>query len=152
MVAASLPTALPKKRPAECRRAKASKRQSSNAARGEAQRRSQFATSLSTKEPFATPTTRQVFWLPDRSTGCTFPRKEAQWAAARSGYGSVRSRLQRRDRNGLAPFSLFFSRDDKPRETPSVEGGQSSTVVRNVNEPASMAGGKILCDQADWRQ
>jgi hypothetical protein len=43
----------------------------------------------------------QVFWLPDRSTGRAFPSKPD------SGFlGGVRHRLQRRVRNGFAPFSL----------------------------------------------
>ena len=31
-----------------------------------------------------------------------------------------RPRLQRRDRNGIAPFSLFFPPGDKPGGTPRV--------------------------------
>jgi hypothetical protein len=65
----------------------------------------------SAQETFATlGPSRQVFWLPDRPTGRAFPR------LARSGSCGGRSRLQRRDRNGFAPFSLFFPRGDKPPE------------------------------------
>ena len=65
----------------------------------------------SAQETFATlRLSRQVFWLPDRPTGRAFPR------LARSGSCGGRSRLQRRDRNGFAPFSLFFPRGDKPPE------------------------------------
>ena len=51
-------------------------------------------------------------------------RLPAKWSGGvgrpffvRSGIRSVRPRLQRRDRNGLAPFSLFFPRTPS-RETP----------------------------------
>ncbi len=41
----------------------------------------------------------KVFWLPALSTPCAFPIE--QWHKSR-----FRPRLQRRDRNGFAPFSL----------------------------------------------
>lgn len=74
--------------------------------------RGRGATSFSSKEPFAKKmTSGQVFWLSDRTTDCTFPRHPVPTVVC----CSVRPRLQRRDRNGFAPFSLFFSR------TPSYE-------------------------------
>jgi hypothetical protein len=69
---------------------------------------------FSAKDSFAKPTTGQVFWLPDQTTGCTFPQGVFPAVVCRS----VRPRLQRRDRNGITPFSLFFSPGHKPRESP----------------------------------
>jgi hypothetical protein len=60
-------------------------------------------------------TNGQVFWLPDRPTCRTFPPRTCE-AVAICG---VRPRLQRRDRNGFAPFSLFFTPDAKSKATPT---------------------------------
>ncbi len=81
----------------------------------------------------------QVFWLPDRPTRCAFP--SIQSTVARS---SGRPRLQRRDRNGFAPFSLFtrqscvtgeYLSDDCTviRDQPSVKS-DDGTVVGQLNE------------------
>ena len=70
----------------------------------------------SSKEPIAKTDTRQVFWLPDRPTRYPFPRDRL--VIPRSGFGSVRPRLQRRDRNGFTPFSLFSLQNTKSQRTP----------------------------------
>ena len=70
----------------------------------------------------------QVFWLPDRSTDDAFPQKIC------SGVCRVRPRLQRRDRNGIAPYSLFFEGDHisppTPRSTVTIASGSA-----RVNHP-----------------
>jgi len=72
--------------------------------------------------------------------------RPCQRAVAGSGFRSVRTRLQRRDRNGFTPFSLFFFRDHKSRKTPSVEGHQSITAAAFVNESIAVRYAESLCD------
>ena len=63
------------------------------------------------RRPLGT-TPGQVFWLPDQSTNRAFP------SFVLSGGCGVRPRLQRRDRDGFAPSSLFSRAGHKPDEHP----------------------------------
>jgi len=58
-------------------------------------------------------TSGQVFWLPDQSTHRAFP------STILSGICGFCPRLQRRDRDGFTPSSLFSRTDNKSHEHPS---------------------------------
>jgi len=47
----------------------------------------------------------------------------------------VRSRLQRRDRNGIAPFSLFFRTRRQAAPNTSCQGRESITALVGVKRP-----------------
>lgn len=75
-------------------------------------------------------TSGQVFWLPDQSTHRAFP------SMILSGICGFRPRLQRRDRDGFTPSSLFSRTDNKSHEHPCRFGivpipEKNSTVDRN---------------------
>ncbi len=57
-------------------------------------------------------TSGQVFWLPDQSTHRAFPSRIL------SGICGFCPRLQRRDRDGFTPSSLFSRTDNKSHEHP----------------------------------
>jgi hypothetical protein len=65
---------------------------------------SRLAWSSFPKEPMAKADCRQVFWLLDQPR--TPPSRKH---TASSGEWSLRPQLQRRDRDGITPSSLFFS-------------------------------------------
>jgi len=87
-----------------------------------AQRRKSAVSSFP-ERPECEPTNGQVFWLPDRPTCRTFPFRNVATRFAisqNSGYVcGFRPRLQRRDRNGFSPFSLFSTPDAKSEATPT---------------------------------
>ena len=69
--------------------------------------------------------------------------------AARSGYCSVCPRLQRRDRNGFSPFSLFSGLDNTSRPTPT-SAHNPILKIRRVNGffeflPATFPRGCVSC-------
>ncbi len=76
-------------------------------------------TFFSSKEPIAKPTL-------GRSSGFRFELLAAPshgvLQSSAVAICSFRHRLQRRDRNGFAPFSLFFRRNDKSPRTPKSIG------------------------------
>lgn len=67
-------------------------------------------------------TSGQVFWLPDYSTNRAFP------SLVLSGVCGVRPRLQRRDRDGFSPSSLFSGTGHKPVQAPKSDGDGTATT------------------------
>jgi hypothetical protein len=111
----------------------AHRRQGRIAAKRTGARRRKTAVSSFLERPECEPTNGQVFWLPDQATGRTFPSRDI----AKANYETVaicgfRPRLQRRDRNGIAPFSLFFPRNAEFRETPMSQAIVASTSAMST--------------------
>jgi len=76
------------------------------------------------------------------------PSSCSQWLLC-----SVRPRLQRRDRNGLAPFSLFFPRSDRLRKTPTsshiVSPGHMLSTAGKENRWRTCCAGCATCDRTE---
>ncbi len=83
-------------------------------------------------------TSGQVFWLPDHSTHRAFP------SMTLSGICGFRPRLQRRDRDGFTPSSLFSRTDNKSHEHPCrlgiVPNTEKNSTVRQATSPKVSAG------------